>query len=266
MNEETAGKKQDRKLGDEWTDWDGELDAQGREIDEKPTTFYALGAAVFASFLVLIVVGWFLVEPRIAQIHFVLAVSIGWLIFGGIVALIAAVLIEAIALIKFKVSLFPYAWIEKTLLIMLPKAIWLGTKLGISKDRVGNSFIKVHNLITARFVTQTGSGKLLVLLPRCLKKEARTELLSRFDQENVKICTVAGGEEARSAIRQHRPSSILAIACERDLMSGIKDVAEKIPVLAVPNKRPEGPCKNTDLSLPELEGALKALNIVKRAA
>jgi hypothetical protein len=49
----------------------------------------------------------------------------------------------------------------------------------------------------------------------------------------------------------------LALACERDLMSGIKDIAEKIPVLAIPNKRPEGPCKNTHVSLRELEEALK---------
>ena len=40
-------------------------------------------------------------------------------------------------------------------------------------------------------------------------------------------------------------------------MSGIKDVAEKIPVLAIPNKRPEGPCKNTEVYLSELDETLK---------
>jgi hypothetical protein len=39
-------------------------------------------------------------------------------------------------------------------------------------------------------------------------------------------------------------------------MSGIKDVAEKVPVLAVTNRRPEGPCKNTDIRMADLEEAL----------
>jgi hypothetical protein len=36
-------------------------------------------------------------------------------------------------------------------------------------------------------------------------------------------------------------------------------VAEKVPVLAIPNKRPEGPCKNTNLQLDALDEALSFL-------
>jgi len=78
--------------------------------------------------------------------------------------------------------------------------------------------------------------------------------------------TAAGGEEARAAIKQYRPTIILAIACERDLISGIKDVAEKIPVFAIPNKRPEGPCKNTDFSLSELDEAVRVLMTAKQTS
>ncbi len=74
--------------------------------------------------------------------------------------------------------------------------------------------------------------------------------------KDVQIVTAAGGEEARNAIRQYRPSLILAVACERDLISGIRDVAEKVHILAIPNMRPEGPCKNTHLSLDAFDDAL----------
>ena len=120
---------------------------------------------------------------------------------------------------------------------------------------------------TKQRIGSVEENKFLVLVPRCLKKEARAGLLNRLNGgAQHKVFTVAGGEEARNLIRQYRPTSILAIACERDLMSGIKDVAEKIPVFAVPNKRPEGPCKNTEYSLHELEDALKVLKVKEKAA
>jgi hypothetical protein len=135
--------------------------------------------------------------------------------------------------------------------------IWLGGKVGISRDRVGNSFIKVHNFVTKIYGDSVSTDRLLVLLPRCLRREARTRIIEKVGTDSAKVLTVGGGEEARAAIKQYRPTFILALACERDLMGGIKDVAEKIPVLAIANKRPEGPCKNTDFSTEELEEALE---------
>jgi len=45
-------------------------------------------------------------------------------------------------------------------------------------------------------------------------------------------------------------------AGERDLISGLQDV-KKIPIIAVINKRPEGPCVNTLVDLDEVERAIK---------
>ncbi|HLA40307.1 MAG TPA: hypothetical protein VJ417_09930 [Candidatus Glassbacteria bacterium] len=39
-------------------------------------------------------------------------------------------------------------------------------------------------------------------------------------------------------------------------MSGLQDVAPVIPTFAVPNCRPEGPCKNTLVDLDRIEEAL----------
>jgi hypothetical protein len=170
--------------------------------------------------------------------------------------LVLLVGLETVLLVRFKKSLFPYAWAGRLLLFLLSKSMWLGQKFGISRDRVGNSFIKVHNLMLRTHAGELRGDVLLILLPRCLEKETRRQVIERVNGRAVRIVTAAGGEEARRAIKEHRPSLILAVACERDLISGIKDVAERIPILAIPNKRPEGPCKNTHLQLDELDEAL----------
>lgn len=250
------GKKKDRKLGDEWADWSG--DPRDQVIDEKASTFLVLGSVVFFLMLLLFLFAWYMVEPRVGQLS-PLAAHIGRYASIGLTALfLLLVIVEGLVLRSGK-SLFPYRLVEKFLVTLLPRAIWLGGKFGTSRDRIGNSFIKIHNFITKTSASGGLSAeRLLVLLPRCLKKEARNEIASRITGDSSKIYTAAGGEEAREAIIQYRPTCILAIACERDLMGGIKDVAEKIPVLAIANRRPEGPCKNTEFSVAELEEALKA--------
>ena len=74
--------------------------------------------------------------------------------------------------------------------------------------------------------------------------------------------TAFGGDEARKAVKDHRPDAVIGVACERDLISGIQDTAPKMPVFGIPNKRPEGPCKNTSVDVKELEKIIRyCLNI-----
>jgi hypothetical protein len=49
---------------------------------------------------------------------------------------------------------------------------------------------------------------------------------------------------------------VIGVACERDLLSGIRDVRHKLSVLGITNTRPNGPCRDTQIDLAELEGAL----------
>ncbi len=250
----------DRRLGDEWQDWNGTTDPRDLEIDEKLSTFLILAGGAILLLIAGVQFGWYLAKPRIEQFSPLLSNLFQWLvivlafIFGILVA------IETILLLKFKRSLLPYVWAERCLLSLLSKTMWLGQKFGISRDRIGNSFIKAHNLIVKSHAGELRKDTLLILLPRCLEKETRRQVIDRTNGKAVQIVTAGGGEEARKAIHQYRPSLILAIACERDLISGIRDVAEKIPVLAIPNKRPEGPCKNTNLRFGELDDALRFLD------
>ncbi len=253
---ERPAKPRDRKLGDEWADWKGDRERES-EINEALTTFSTLAAVVVFITIAMLPVVWYLIKPRIEQLSPRMSNIIEWSLICFVIVFVIIASLEGIWVVMFKRSLFPYKLVEKILLYILPKAVWLGSKFGISRDRVGNSFIKVHNFITKSYAAKVSAERLLILLPRCLKKEARSDIIDRTNGDAVKVLTVAGGEEAREAIKQYRPTLILALACERDLMSGIKDVAEKVPVLAIPNKRPEGPCKNTDFSLSELEEALR---------
>lgn len=250
-----AGTK-DRKLGDEWLDWDGNTRPGEGEIDEKPGTFFALALGSIFILIVCLWLGWYLAKPRIDQLSSLSSNIIEWFVLGLAVIIVVLTALETILILRYRTSIFPYVWTERLLLSLLSKSMWLGPKLGISKDRVGNSFIKAHNLVVKSHAREINTNTLLILLPRCLQREARQYVVERMNGKDVKIVTAAGGEEARKAIRQYRPSLILAIACERDLISGIRGVARKVHVLAIPNMRPEGPCKNTHLSLEAFDDAL----------
>ena len=41
-------------------------------------------------------------------------------------------------------------------------------------------------------------------------------------------------------------------------LSGIQDISDQIPVIGIPNIRPEGLCKNTTIDIHELDEAIKA--------
>ena len=249
-------KPRDRKLGDEWLDWKGGNDSRA-EIDENLRTFFFLALGIIFIFFALLPIAWYMIKPRIFQLNPFISALIEWFVTGLALAGLIVFLVEGISVLGFRKSIFPYRWREKFILYLLPKTVWLGAKLGISRDRVGSSFIKAHNLLTKNFSDNLNTDRILILLPRCLKKETKNEIMNKVNENGFKVVTAGGGEQAREAIREYQPTFILALACERDLMSGIKDVAEKIPVLAIPNRRPEGPCKNTDIYLSELDDTLR---------
>ncbi len=245
----------DRKLGDEWAGWDGELDQRDLKIDEAPRTFIMLAVVMVILFVALSFAGLYMIQPRLGQFS---PSAPGFAENVLIAAAIAMALVGSLwffVLARWKKPLFPSRWIEKYVLFLLPKTVWLGSKLGISRDRVGNSFIKAHNSLIKSYSGKFSPERPLILLPRCLKADVRKEILS-IAGEDFKVVTAVGGEEARRAIEEYRPGLILAVACERDLMSGMKDVAEKVPVLAIPNMRPEGPCKNTHVQMEEFREAV----------
>ena len=75
------------------------------------------------------------------------------------------------------------------------------------------------------------------------------------EKSDTKIFIATGGTLARKIIVDSKPKAVIAVACERDLTSGVRDV-NKIPVLGVFNSRPNGPCVDTDINIKEVEDAI----------
>ncbi|MBI2341820.1 MAG: DUF116 domain-containing protein, partial [Deltaproteobacteria bacterium] len=61
----------------------------------------------------------------------------------------------------------------------------------------------------------------------------------------------------RKRVKELMPSPKIGIACERELVSGIRDVENKIPVNGQQNPRPNGPCKDTLIDVEELKKAVE---------
>ena len=250
-------KRPDRMLGDEWENWAGDLD--------ESTTFHetAVLFAVYAGLAFLIIIGslvfiLYMIEPRLTLIHpllihvlYILTVSVISVIFlwGTLVVM---------SVFTGKNFLFHGRLGRVAASRILPLTLTLSKRFGISRDRLGNSFISFSNAIV-RASHKPGHGKTIILLPRCLKADMKKEVKELANRAGIEVFTATGGGQARKIVSEQRPSAIIGVACERDLMSGIRDVTPKIPTLGVTNKRPEGPCKNTLVDLDEIRDAIETL-------
>jgi hypothetical protein len=161
--------------------------------------------------------------------------------------------------------------------ILFPVAVRLGKIIGIRRRQIEGSFIAVSNLIFMKSGIKVPANKLLVLSPHCLQLSSCPHKITR-DPNNCKRCgrcnigdlmklsdelgftffVATGGTLARQVVKENRPQAILAIACERDLMSGIQDVYP-LPAVGVLNIRPNGPCNNTRVDMDEVRRVLKQI-------
>ena len=73
-------------------------------------------------------------------------------------------------------------------------------------------------------------------------------LVTLAEEIGFHFFVVTGGTLARQTVKNIRPKAVLAIACERDLTSGIQDVYP-LPAVGVMNIRPNGPCYNTHVDM-----------------
>lgn len=166
-------------------------------------------------------------------------------------------------------------WVRHVMIrLLLPMMEIVGKYCGISKTLVRRSFIKVNNEFVLANSEQIRPEKLLLLLPHCIQAGncprrlvfsldncadcGRCQIgeLRRLARDNgFQIAIATGGTVARRIVVDCRPERIIAVACERDLTSGIQDTYP-IPVLGVLNRRPFGPCHDTVAPEKQLRQAL----------
>jgi hypothetical protein len=157
----------------------------------------------------------------------------------------------------------------------LPVMELLARVFGIPAEEVRRSFITVNNELTLNRCSTVEPERILILLPHCLQRAEcflrlshnvdacercgrcpLAGLLALRDKYGVRLAIATGGTIARRIVVDMRPRLIVAVACERDLTSGIQDT-HPLPVYGILNDRPEGPCRNTLVALDLVEDALR---------
>jgi uncharacterized protein len=242
----------DRRLGHEWDEWDGRpLPNQGN-YDSAPALFFAWSAMTLVVGLGVLALLLFLLAPRIESLHPV-AVSLLWsalILAAGLLWAWWGVLFLSYQLAR---PLLPERLAERGPFLRLMRLTSrIADRFG-RRDWVENAAVKVYNGLAVMRQRKVGGGELLLLIPRCLSKVTLDGVLGIAGKYGVPVFVATRGQLARRVIRERRPKAVVAVACERDMVSGLHDVAGKIPVLGLTMTLPAGPCKDATLDLGQLE-------------
>ncbi|MDR2076308.1 MAG: DUF116 domain-containing protein [Desulfovibrio sp.] len=230
----------------------------------------------------LLLLGWIIPVVGFGNIHASVPYITGFLLLA-VIATIAWGSLSLVLQIAFDRPFWGSQRVRGlTIRFLLPLMEGLAALFGISRDEVRRSFIKVNNQLTLSRHERLPPERILILLPHCIQRAdclvrlsysvdacrrcgrcPLSDLLALRDRYGVGLAIATGGSVARRIVVETRPGLILAVACERDLTSGIQDT-HPLPVFGLLNQRPEGPCRNTTLDLTLLASTLEALTASRR--
>ncbi|MCM0080092.1 DUF116 domain-containing protein [Geomonas sp. Red32] len=222
----------------------------------------------------LIYLGWYIPTKGLANIHpdlprwagMIFGILSGIALFGTLLLVLTTALGKDILFTKFMRGV--------VIKFLLPLIEQIGRLCGISKDTIRQSFVAMNNSLVISQRLKIKPDRILILLPHCLQLSdceikvtgdinkcvgcGRCTIMGLAEigrKYHIDISVATGGTLARKVIIEKRPKLVLAVACERDLTSGIKD-CYPLPVIGVLNDRPYGPCYNTLVDVTKIEEAL----------
>jgi hypothetical protein len=226
---------------------------------------------------------WYFISPRLHEFGqalpfislSVLRIFFLLLVIGTILVLLTSIFEKNFLVANFAVKLF--------IRIIYPVCIFVGSNIfRIPVERIADSFILVNNSLINALHPKHKSSDILILLPHCLQdisckvritvdpsnckrcgKCDISKISELADEYDVKVAIATGGTLARRIISEKKPKFIIAVACFRDLVSGIRDVFP-IKSFGIQNIRPEGPCINTKVDVQKIRNVLE--NIVERSS
>ncbi len=166
---------------------------------------------------------------------------------------------------------------------LLPVLVLVGKIVGLSREQVQHAFVAVNNeLVMANCRNGRPPRSILLLMPHCLQDKDCSvkithkvenckrcgkcrikDLLEVTEKYGVDLAVATGGTLARRIVKEKRPDLIIAVACERDLTSGIQDTIP-LPVYGIFNERPFGPCLNTQVAMDRVEAVLSEIALLQR--
>jgi hypothetical protein len=205
-----------------------------------------------------------------------------WLpaLVGGVIGALGLLVLVGIGILLFAILFerdLPGTRRLRGLLVrgFFPPMVAVARLFGIAKERVERSYIAINNQLVLRSRWKAAPNRVLILLPHCLQVDSCevritgdvnncrgcgrcpiAGIIETGERYGVNVSVATGGTLARKIIVEQRPQLILAVACERDLTSGIQD-AHPLPVYGILNQRPEGPCFNTQVDLSAVQRALE---------
>lgn len=218
---------------------------------------------------------WWVPYVGLANIHpslpLILAIALACIVFFGLGGSLTLVF----TIIRGKNLFFNHRIRGVVIRELFPLLVGVGRCFGISKQEVRRSFVAINNRLVLAEAKKVKPHQLLILLPHCLQNhECRVRITHRIDNckkcgkckirdlvtlsetYHVPIAVATGGTLARKIVVEKKPKVIIAVACERDLSSGIQD-SYPIPVFGIFNKRPFGPCFDTDVDLDLVEKGIR---------
>jgi hypothetical protein len=245
-------------------------------LDHRPKKRIFIGLLVVTCLLLffLILLVWYVPLVGLRNIHpslpFIYSLFLALLVlsmgFGGLLLILTV--------IRGRDILFSQKLRGITAKVLFPLMILMGRFVGVSKEKVQQSFIELNNHLVRSNHRRSRPQRILLLLPHCIQnfdcpikitgnvknckrcgKCEIKDLIELGDEFQVKIAVATGGTLARRIIVENKPEAIVAVACELDLTTGIQDVYP-IPVIGILNERPFGPCINTRADIQKVKKAI----------
>lgn len=240
--------------------------------------FLGLSWVAFLIVVVIQLLALYLIIPRLESLYDKLPL-IFWLLAGLVTITIGGgLLLITIAAYTGWDVLYPHKGEPITMRVLFPVVLFLGSLVKIDKNKLREAFVDTNNALLHALHKRISTDRVLILLPHCLQHH-ECQWKITFDIENCRRCgkcdigsiaelsdkfgtairVATGGTLARRVIADFKPTLILAVACGRDLASGIID-AHPFPVYGIPNQRPHGPCLDTTVDLEDMRKALETLS------
>lgn len=142
---------------------------------------------------------------------------------------------------------------------------------------LSNLFVKANNYLRRKFFKKRPARKVMLMFSHCLQnsecpnkivndlanckhcgKCSVKNLLELAERYQIKIMVASGGQMALERVKSAQVKTLIAVACERELQAGIKGIFP-MPVIAIPNKRPKGPCKDCEVDLAIVESTIREI-------
>ena len=133
--------------------------------------------------------------------------------------------------------------------LLFNPVIFIASSIGIPKNEMRKIYVKLNNSYIYSNKYNFNSKDIMILIPHCVQKNSCklkvtnkiencakcglcnvSDLVKLKEKTGINIFIATGGTLARKVIIENKPKAVIAVACERDLTSGIQDM-KHIPVI-----------------------------------